>query len=288
MSDDHKNHYIQNDALTPRPITGPRVTVGFWADETVEEGVKPKFPNEPLFTITHPIIEGEACYNWQHRTGDPEDPLHPNSAQNICWEHGRLSIQQSTEFGARPNLGQVGPPAEKHMHWELFRDFPPYLWGRIMATHELTDIVIRESAKLRLQAADGHFLRVLSNAGVLSCDKRMPDEHCVFTARFPNYVWDAEGGKGDREGVFHLEASNDRYLALHKDDDGGYKLQADGETASQAARFSAVMAPGCAISLAVDIDDGQTLTLEHEPPFGALSLVEKGDPVWGWFTACYI
>ena len=289
MSDDYKNHYIQNDAVTPLPITGPRVTVGFWADETVADGVKPDFPEEPMFTITYPIIEGDAVYNWQHSTGDPLDPLHPNSAQEIRWQDGRLSILQSTEFGARPNLGRVTSATEKHMYWEIFRDYPPYLWGRIMATHELTDIVIREGTKLTLQAADAHFLRIVPDSkGVLSCDMRIPDEQCEFTARFPHYLWDDEGGKGDREGPFYLVANNGCYLVLRKASDGGYALVADGEHPSQAAHFSALMAPGCMISLAVDGGDGQTLTLEHEPPFGALHLVEKGDPVWGWFIARYI
>ena len=289
MSEDHEKHYIQNDAVTPLPIMGPRVTVGFWADDYIEEGVKPSFPDEPLFTITYPLIEGESVYNWQHRTGDPEDPLHPNSARNIRWEEGRLVIQQSTEFGARPNLGRVVPPSEKHMYWEIFQDYPPYLWGRIMATHELTDIVIREGTRLRLQAADAHFLRTVPDSGgALSCDKRMPNDDCVFTARYPHYVWNSEGGKGDREGTFHLQASNGRYLVLGKADDGSDLLRADGESTSDAAHFSATMAPGSMLSLAVDMGGGQALTLEHEPPYGALHLVEKGDPVWGWFIARYI
>lgn len=281
--ENYEEHYLLNDALCPRPISGPRVTVGFWADDNVEEGNRPVLTSEPFFTITYPV-GGCGCYNWYHFTDDPDEEPHPNSATDINWTNGQLNILQSTEFGCRPNLGRVeNPPKEKPMFWEIFRDFPTYLWARIVETHEILEITIRERCVLQFYAADGHYIRYSSEDNHdIVCDKRVLDDNCKFTARFPDYKWDHEGGSGD-SGAFYLVADNGHYIRRRNSG----MLCADvseSEKEERAMLFTATLASGSAISLAA-----QGETLQHAPPYGKLEMVDnaQASPIWAWFTVSY-
>ena len=284
----YEEHYILNDALCPSPRSGPRVMVGFWAVDGVPEGERPELTDKPFFTITYPVGGGDACYNWAHITDDPEEEPHPNSAQHIEWVDGHLKILQSTEFGCRPNLGRPDtPPNEKPLFWEVFQDFPTYLWGRIIATWEITDIRIRERTVLQFRAADNHFIGLSEDGSDdIVCAKRVPDDSCKLTARFPNYVWDGEGGSGD-DGSFYLKADNGKYLRLKSSSDST-TLCADVDEADRAGRaalFTATFGGDGAVSLAVE----EAGTLQHDPPFGKLYFTSgrEADPTWAWFIPDY-
>lgn len=55
---------------------------------------------------------------------------------------------------------------------------------------------------------DGHYIQQGDKPDhLVHCAKRVLDERCYFKSRFPNYVWNKEGGSGD-EGAFYLEAAN--------------------------------------------------------------------------------
>ncbi len=281
--DDYLKDYIKNDATYPLPQSGPRVTVGFWALENPIDGVKPDLNNEPFFTITYPVGRGAECYNWAHCTPDPEDPIHPNSANYITWEEGYLTIFQSTEFGCRPNLGNIKDPERKCMYWEVFRDMPDYLYGRIIATAEISDVVIREKAIIQLRAADGHYIRV-TESNEVTCDKRLYDSTCNFTARFPNYIWNEHGGTGD-EREFYLQADNGKFLRTRESDNETIFV-AEAETMEDALAFNGMIKPGPVINL--QTNDG--LFLQHEPPYGKLLLTDGigSDADWAWFYINYL
>mgnify|MGYP000261199193 CR=1 FL=1 len=283
MSEDYTKHYLVNDALCPVPTSGPRVLVGFWAIDDVNTGDRPEVTDTPLFTIMYPVGKGDEWYNWRHMTGDPLDPEHPNSANHIQWLDGHLSISQSTEFGGRKNLSILSEPTIKKMHWTLFQDYPKYIWGKIQRTYEIQEISLREECIVQFKAADGHFINLLENGDIV-CETRVPNDACNFKVRFPKFTWNSEGGEGDNEGSFYLQASNGCYVTS-KISENTVTLCANADK-KNAELFTATMASNCSISLSTE----NQLTLQHIPPYTDLLLKESKevDSIWAWFNVNYI
>ena len=283
MTDDYTKNYIKYDGLTPFPSSGPRVLVGYWAIDGVPEGTKPEVPDEPLYTIMYPVGNGEQPFNWQHCQNYQDEQVTPNSAKNIQWLDGHLQIDQFTDFGGRPSLYRdlSDQPNTKGIHWVLFRDVPDYLFGKIQRTYEILDVQIREECQLQFRAADGHYIGINDREEVI-CAKRVPNELCTFTARFPNFTWDEEGGEYD-EGAFYLQANNKKYLSK-KTIGGKTRLYADANR-EDAELFDAVFSSGV-----VSLRSSTGLVLCHEPPYSELELQDDlpDDSAWVWFNVSYI
>jgi len=294
---DYSKHYILINEVCPMPRTGPRVTVAFWAvDPVPPAGTRPELDEEPFFTITYPVGGGAQPFNWNHITDDVEDPLHPNSANHIEWVDGHLKIEQWTTFNCRPNLHTGGRNTLKNMHWELFQDIPPELFGRIVSVKGITDIVIKEMTTLRFTGVDGHFISMNRGETRVGCGARLLNEICWFKARFPDYIWDEHGGKGD-EGAFFLQAANGCYLRSVVDADGVTRLEADAGDAKKATLFEATISGDGMVSLSTTTKEGKKMTLQHDPPDDDLRLVlrlersseeeSEFNDTYAWFAADY-
>ena len=280
--DDFTKEFVVNDGLCPKPVSGPRVTVAFWAIADIEDGDRPEITDEPNFTLTYPVGRGESPYSWKHNAGGGPLDINPNSANNIVWT-GHLTIHQLTEYACRQNLHNIKKPEEKPMCWALFRDMPDWLWGRIYQVNGIHEVTLREEAPLHFCAPDGHYIRI-TESGEVTCDRVIPNDACRFLARFPDYQWDNHGGCND-QGEFCLQACNGLYLRATKGEKG--QLRADAPSMDQATKFTTITAPGSVVTLRTKLSTGDSLTLQHDPPYGELYLTNEPNNTWNWFNISY-
>ncbi len=279
LEHDFESEYLLNDGQCPKPMSGPRVIVAYWAVADIPDGERPEINREPYFTITYPVGWGARPYNWKHNAGGCLDDINPNSANNITWD-GNMTLYQRTEYSCRQNFHNLKEPEKKTMNWALSRDMPNWLWARIYEVCEISEVTFREDAPLHFTAPDSHYIRI-TESGEVVCDKIIPDDSCRFLTRFPGYKWDNHGGSGD-EGDFFLLASNRCYLRFSEEDK---KLYADATSQSEATLFTTIRAPGSTVALATSPDCGYFL--RHDPPYGDLYMANKGDNTWSWFNVRY-
>ncbi len=276
-------HYIQNDEECPLPVSGPRVTVGFWCATEDEMETGPDCEGAPLFTIVYPVGNGDKCYGWKHMTDDIEDPVHPNSVQNAKWCNGQFDFTQFTTLDCSDSQQNTG--TEKEAFWSKFQDFPPELYGRIIGVEEVPVDMLRQDCVIRLRACDGHFIsldRESIDASVW-CSQTKVNNDCDFTVKFPNYIWDKDGGTGDT-GAFALLASNGKYLKRVTNIESTLSLKAADTAITNDSLFSISFEKDSVVSLQGSNNKG---TLYHPCPGASLFLADKPLAPCDKFTISY-
>ncbi|NQY08789.1 MAG: hypothetical protein HRT71_04645 [Flavobacteriales bacterium] len=233
--DDHVDcpelHYIINDEECPLPVAVPHVSVGFWVNDTAEVAADliPACTGQPLFTIVYPLNEnGKRCYGWKHFTGNPGNPIYPNSAEKIEWKGGSFSFTQWTTMDC--TFEEHGPAPEdgafKESFWTPFHETPDELWAKIIGVVDVPVDQLRQDSVILLRSADGQFVGLDgTDERKVVCDSRYPKPKCELIVKFPNFKWNRHGGSED-EGDFALMAPNGKYLKRQLNEDGSMYLSA--------------------------------------------------------------